>query len=318
MLLFDDDYRLSHNQAHGANLAKGGTLLAGLLLGVAVLMMFGGLYQVVTYRQRKLDTVILNDGSDRSFIHKRETKSLFDGFAGAVKGFAPVFLNGSRKEKLEKKLDQAGMSETPEDVVASQIAGGIIGVAFGCIGFLAGGIGILTVLFFGFMGVMRPQMTLTKKWNQRRKDIDEAILSFVDVFSLMLETGASIYSGLEKAGNAVGGALGEEMNVMLRRSRSRGMTEALHQMSEKMNHPDLTGLVTILHQANKYGAGMDVVYSLRQFSFAVRTNKRNQIDQKVQKMSTKILFPMFFFILMPMMAILFAPVMLSFGRSGLL
>lgn len=96
------------------------------------------------------------------------------------------------------------------------------------------------------------------------------------------------------------------------------MTESLHQMSEKMNHPDLTGLVTILHQANKYGAGMDVVYSLRQFSFAVRTNKRNQIDQKVQKMSTKILFPMFFFILMPMMAILFAPVMVSFGKSGLL
>lgn len=292
--------------------------MTGLFLGISVFLVFGGLYQLATYRQRKLDTVILNDGSSRSFIPKKESRSLFDAFAGSLKGFSSVFMNESRKEKLEKKLDQAGMSETPEDIVAAQIAGGIIGIIIGCIGFFAGGIGVLTVLFFGFMGVMRPQMTLTKKWNQRRKDIDDGILSFVDVFSLMLDTGASIYSGMEKAANVVGGALGEEILVMLRRSRSRGMTEALHQMSERMNHPDLNGLVTILHQANKYGGGMDVVYSLRQFSFALRTSKRNQIDQKVQKVGTKILIPMFFFILMPMMAILFAPVMMSFGKSGML
>lgn len=291
--------------------------MIGLFSGIAVFILFAGLYQVLTFRQRKLDTVILHDDSYRSYSLE-QASGLFKALARNMEGIAQLILNKVRRDKLEKKLDQAGSRKTPEEVVGEQLTGALIGVIVGSIGLLAGGIGILTMLFFGFAGFLRPQMALTKTWNKRRKEIDDQILAFVDVFSLMLETGASIYSGMDKAAGAVGGPLGEEINVMLRQSKARGMTNALHKMSERINHPDINGLVTILNQANKYGAGMDVVYSLRQFSFAVRTGRQNQIDQRVQKMSTKILFPMFFFILMPMMAILFAPVMLSFGRSGLL
>ncbi|MFD1363100.1 type II secretion system F family protein [Lentibacillus salinarum] len=294
--------------------------MVGILAGLSVLLLFGGIYQVATFRRRKLDNVILHEESFRKRFNAQteQTSRLFKQLAEKMEGFAPLVLSTSRRQKLENKLDQAGSKQTPEEIAGEQLTGLSIGVLFGSVGFLAGGLGILTLFFFGFAGWMRPQVALNKKWQERRKDIDDQLLSFVDVFSLMLETGASIYSGMEKAALAVSGPLGEEMNVMLRQSKTRGMTDALHQMSLRVDQPDLNGLVTILHQANKYGAGMDVVYSLRQFSFAVRTNKRNQIDQTVQKMSTKILFPMFFFILMPMMAILFAPVMMSFGQSGLL
>ncbi|MFD1362717.1 type II secretion system F family protein [Lentibacillus salinarum] len=293
--------------------------MIGVLAGVSVLLLFGGIYQVLTFRRRKLDNVILHEETfrDRSYKPVEQTSRLFKQLAEKMRGFVPLVLNDSRKKKLEQKLDQAGVKRTPEEMVSEQLAGALIGILFGSVGFLAGGMGILILLFFGFAGWVRPQVALNKKWKERREDINDQLLSFVDVFSLMLETGASIYSGMEKAALAVSGPLGEEMNVMLRQSKTRGMTDALHQMSLRVDQPDLNGLVTILHQANKYGAGMDVVYSLRQFSFAVRNNRHNQIDQKVQKMSTKILFPMFFFILMPMMAILFAPVLMSFGQSGL-
>lgn len=293
--------------------------MIGIFASLSILLLFGGIYQVLTFRRRKLDDVILHEESIRKQHEKSaQRQGVFQQLALRMEPFAPFVLSGIRRKKLETKLDQAGVSQTPEEITGEQLAGSLIGVVFGSVGFLAGGIGIITFLFFGLFGWLRPQIVLNKKWNKRREDIDEQLLSFVDVFSLMLETGASIYSGMEKASDAIGGALGEEMKETLKRSQTRGLTDSLQQMALRINLPDLNGLITILNQANKYGSGMDIVYSLRQFSFALRTNRRNEIDQKVQKMSTKILFPMFFFILMPMMAILFAPVMESFGQSGVL
>src|SRR5699024_8513111 len=116
-------------------------------MGLAVFIVSVGVYQLITYRQRRLDTIILNDGShrERSFSPTKQTNQLFNRLAGSMTGFSSVFLNESRREKLEKKLEQAGMNQTPEDMIATQIAGGVIGVAFGCLGFLAGAIGFITV-----------------------------------------------------------------------------------------------------------------------------------------------------------------------------
>lgn len=293
--------------------------MIGVMFSICTLFLTGGVYQLVTYRQRKLDTIILHDETyrDRSYTPFGQTTRLFQQLTDRLQGFSQLFLNERKKMALEKKLDQAGERKTPEVLVSEQLAGCLIGIIFGSIGFLAGGLGLLSMLFLGFLGFMRPQMALTRKWRERRKEMSNSLLSFVDVFALMLETGASIYSGMDKASRAVGGALGEEIQIMLRQSKSRGLSDALHQMSLRVNQQDIDGLVTILNQAGRYGAGMNIVHSLRQFSFAVRTNKRNDIDKQVQKVGIKILFPMFLFILMPMLAILFAPVMASFGRSGL-
>lgn len=293
--------------------------MIGVLFAIGILLLTGGLYQLVTYRERQLDAIILHEEMyrDRSYMPLRQTNRLFQQLATRLQGFSQLFLNERKKTAMDKRLDQAGLRKTPEAFVSEQLAGGFIGLIFGSIGFLAGDLGLLSMLFFGVFGFMRPLMALTRKWRERRKEMSDCLISFVDVFALMLETGASIYSGMEKAARAIGGVLGDEMETMLKQSKGRGLSDALHQMAVRVSQQDIDGFVTILNQASKYGAGMDVVHSLHQFSFAVRMNKRNDIDKQVQKMGTKILFPMFLFILMPMLAILFAPVMASFGSSGL-
>ena len=203
-------------------------------------------------------------------------------------------------------------------LIASQLAGGILGLVLGSIGFLAGSLGLISTLLFTLYGWAYPRMLIHRKWRIRRKLIGDDLLPFVDLLALMMETGASLYNGLEKTAKAVGGPLGKEIEGMLKQGQRQGFTEALHKMGQRVNHPMLDGFITIVSQANRYGSGMDVVHSLRQFSFSLRTHKRHEIDKEIQKMGIKILFPIFFFILMPMMAILFAPVLASFGQSGLL
>ena len=294
-------------------------MLFGVVFGFSFFLVIIGIYQVATYRTRKLDRVILHDSTYRNQLYKSKdaTQSIFISLAHRLQGLSSLFLNEKRKRTLEQKLDQASVAITPEELVGEQLAGALIGAIFGCIGFFAGKVGILTLLFFTMFGWLKPQMALDRKWRQRRKQISDQLLSFVDIYALMIDTGASLYSGLEKAGRAVGKSLGEEIAGMLKQSQSRGLMDALRQFSERIQHPDIDGFVTILHQASKYGAGMDVVNSLRQFSYALRSNRQNEIEKNVQKIGVKILFPMYFFILLPMMAILFAPVIASFGASGL-
>lgn len=293
--------------------------MVGIFSGLSVFLIVIGIYILMTRRQRVLDAVILSDVSSRVFIPVEGAKSLFQALAEKLEGVAVLFIrNEKQREKLDKLLDQAGEKISAEQLASYQLAGGIAGLVLGSIGFLAGSIGVLTTLLFILYGLMYPRMKLHRKWRQRRKRIGDDLLPFVDLLALMMETGASLYNGLEKSAKAVGGPLGLEMEAMLRQGRQQGFTEALHKMGQRLSHPMLDGFVTIVSQANRYGSGMDVVHSLRQYSFSLRTYKRHETDREIQKMGVKILFPIFFFILIPMMAILFAPILSSFGESGLL
>lgn len=293
--------------------------MIGVLVGLSVMLMVVGLYMILTHRRRVLDAVILSNYSSRVFLPFDEARGIFDALAEKLDGMAGIFLrNEKQREKLENMLDQAGERITAERLISRQLAGGMAGVVLGGIGLLAGKIGVITMLFFGLYGLMYPRMILNRKWRQRRKQMEDDLLPFVDMLALMIETGASMFSGMEKSAKAVGGPLGAEIESMLKMSQQQGFTEALHRMAQRLKHPVMDGFATILAQAFRYGAGMDVVHSLRQYSFALRTQKRNDIDRQVQKMGVKIMFPIFFFILIPMMAVLFSPVLASFGRSGLL
>ncbi|GGK34934.1 hypothetical protein GCM10010965_29850 [Caldalkalibacillus thermarum] len=293
--------------------------MTGLLTGLSVFLIVTGIYMIVSHRRYVLDAVILADTSSRAFVPVEEAKTLFDNLARKLEVVAQALVrNDKQKEKLNRLLDQAGERITAEQLVSRQLAGGLIGLLFGGTALIAGSVGVIIAVLFSFYGFMYPKMIIHRKWRTRRRQIGEDLLPFTDVLALMLETGSSLYGGMEKAAKAVGGPLGEDMEAMLKQGQREGFTEALHKMGTRINHPMLDGLITIISQANRYGAGMDVVHALRQFSFALRTHRRHEIDREIQKMGIKILFPIFFFILVPMMAILFAPVLASFGQSGLL
>src|SRR5690625_1601436 len=195
---------------------------------------------MATFKRRRLDDIILHEESIRRHHDKKSTRSgLFQQLALNMEPFAPIVLSETRREKLETKIIQAGVEQTPEEIAGEQLAGLIIGIIMGSIGLLVGGLGIVTLLFFGFMGWFHPAVKLNKERRKRREEIDEQLLSFIDVFSLMLESRASLFSGMEKAAHAVGGPLGDEMKEMLNRSRSRGLTESLQQMALRINMPNL-------------------------------------------------------------------------------
>lgn len=174
------------------------------------------------------------------------------------------------------------------------------GGAVPAVAFLDIGLGpkFILVLLCAMTGFFIPNMVLKARAQARTLEVRQHLPDVVDLLEICVSGGM----GLDMAWNAVAEEarpvsplLADEMaltNLEIHLGEERG--EALRHMAERTGATELSSLVAVLVQSERFGTS--VSQALRVFAASMRETRSQRAEELAEKMGVKMLFPMILFI----------------------
>lgn len=251
---------------------------------------------------------------ERSF----STRSL-KPFLSKLQRFGRKLTPSGNIEKLQRQLLIAGH---PKGLTITDFLG---------LRFLAGaGIGIgafvvatartdfsmaVLIAVAGFIiGLNFPDYWLKQQVKTRQKAIALALPDALDMMSICVDAGLGFEAALQKVGDRWEDALALEFQRVVSDTRV-GMRRgtALRNMVERTDVAEIASFVAVLIQADKLGIGIrDVLHTQ---SVQMRIRRRQRAEEEARKAPLKMLFPLVFFIMPAIFAIVLGPAVPLLMRS---
>jgi tight adherence protein C len=300
-----------------------------LIAGCAGILVYAVIYLANAQRAQDLDTVQARlrqlDRQRRGGslalreelsapLSERVLKPLLRSAVRFFVRLIPARDRGGNNGKLKRSLEMAGFSMGVEDFLALQLvvmlgAGGA-GVLLGAV---AGAIPSRILLLFlvgTFGGYTVLRYLVAAKATARRTAIEQQLPDMLDLLSVSVEAGLGFEQALHYITENMEGPLIDEVAVTYREmSMGRPRRDALALLGERCDVPDVQSFTGALNQAGQLGIPIRNV--LQAQSAAIRRSRRSKVQEKAAKVSTKILFPMLFFIFPVLFIVLMGPAVLS-------
>ena len=143
-------------------------------------------------------------------------------------------------------------------------------------------------------GYLLPGIALARMAKRRQHKVRLATPDALDLLVVSVEAGLGLDQALQRVGDeltTVHPALSEDLrmiNLELRAGKPR--SEALHNLAARTGVDDLTSLVAILVQTDKFGTS--VAQALRVYSDVLRTKRRQRAEEAAAKTAVKMVFPL--------------------------
>ncbi|HEY3883886.1 MAG TPA: type II secretion system F family protein [Vicinamibacterales bacterium] len=153
------------------------------------------------------------------------------------------------------------------------------------IGVALGGLGL---------GYVLPGMVLARMAKRRAHRIRLALADMLDLLVVSVEAGLGLDQAIARVSAELASAypeLSEELrliNLELRAGKPR--SEALRNLADRTGVDDLSSIVTMLIQTDKFGTS--VAQSLRVASETLRTKRRQRAEEAAAKTGVKMVFPL--------------------------
>ncbi|HUN08962.1 MAG TPA: type II secretion system F family protein [Aggregatilineales bacterium] len=230
----------------------------------------------------------------------------------------------SQIDDTRKKLELAGMAGQiePTTFFAMRI-GATLGLALlafmvffvfaaernpNAILYVAGGAGL---------GFILPVMWLQSKISRRQENILRALPDALDLLSICVEAGLGFDQAMgkiyEKWDNDLAIAFGRVLReIQLGKLRR----EALRDMAERMQVPDITSFTAAVIQADQLGVSLNKI--LRVQSDQMRVKRRQRAQEKAHQAPVKMMIPMVLLIFPSLWIVLLGPAVISLLNSGAL
>jgi tight adherence protein C len=144
------------------------------------------------------------------------------------------------------------------------------------------------------IGYVLPGMVLARVAKRRSHRIRLALPDALDLLVVSVEAGLGLDQAISRVAAELSFAypdLSDELkmiNLELRAGKPRA--EALRNMAERSGVDDLSSLVTMLVQTDKFGTS--VAQSLRVYSDTLRTKRRQRAEEAAAKTGVKMVFPL--------------------------
>ena len=163
-------------------------------------------------------------------------------------------------------------------------------------------------------GYVLPGMVLARKAKGRAHRIRMALADMLDLLVVSVEAGLGLDQALSRVGAELAFAypeLSDELrliNLELRAGKAR--SEALRNLADRTGVEDLSSLVTMLIQTDKFGTS--VAQSLRVYSETLRTKRRQRAEEAAAKTGVKMVFPLVFCIFPAIWVVTIGPAAIRF------
>jgi len=225
-----------------------------------------------------------------------EEKPRFQGFIAAMKRLGEKAPKSPRElGSLRLRLVQAGYRREEALTIFFGIR---IAFAFALFALFASSIVFKPnlVLALGGLGLgyILPGMVLARLAKRRAHRIRLSLADMLDLLVVSVEAGLGLDQALQRVGQELAFAypeLSDELrliNLELRAGKPR--PEALRNLADRTGVDDLSSLVTMLIQTDKFGTS--VAQSLRVYSETLRTKRRQRAEEAAAKTGVKMVFPL--------------------------
>jgi tight adherence protein C len=163
-------------------------------------------------------------------------------------------------------------------------------------------------------GYVLPGMALARMAKKRAHKIRLALADALDLLVVSVEAGLGLDQAMSRVGSELAFAypdLSDELkliNLELRAGKPRA--EALRNLADRTGVDDLSSLVTMLIQTDKFGTS--VAQSLRVYSETLRTKRRQRAEEAAAKTGVKMVFPLVFCIFPAIWVVTIGPAAIRF------
>jgi len=167
------------------------------------------------------------------------------------------------------------------------------------------------------VGYFLPMWWLHYAINSRKEKILLAFPDSLDLMVVCVEAGLGLDAAINRVCTEIRFAhkeLAEEFNLVsleLRTGLSRA--EALKNLSRRVDLEDVSSLVALLIQTDKFGTSIG--QALRVHSDAMRVNRQLRAEELAAKLPVKLLFPLVFFIFPSLFVIIVGPAAVKIART---
>lgn len=245
--------------------------------------------------------------------------------AGGVQGAGAVavrklgsmnrrFMWPSYEMNMGRSLVKSGEASNwkPEDIMAFQEIGFVVGVVFALVVANFFAINLLWSLVGALIGIFYPLIWINDKVTKRHLAISRALPFNLDLLTLSVEAGLDFTAALAKVvEKGKTGPLRDELNLVLKQLKmGKTREEALKSMIVRVDLAALTQFVTALIQADKMGTSLGKV--LRIQSTQLRIDRTQRAEKLANEAPVKMLFPLIACIFPTVFMVLFGPIVFAF------
>jgi len=163
-------------------------------------------------------------------------------------------------------------------------------------------------------GYVLPGMALARMAKRRAHKIRLSLADALDLLVVSVEAGLGLDQAMSRVAAELAFAypqLSDELrliNLELRAGKAR--SEALRNLADRTGVDDLSSLVTMLIQTDKFGTS--VAQSLRVYSETLRTKRRQRAEEAAAKTGVKMVFPLVFCIFPAIWVVTIGPAAIRF------
>lgn len=222
--------------------------------------------------------------------------------------------------KMRRNLIKSGDPKgyKPEDMMALQEIGFVVGLIFGMIVVNAIGWNLAASLGGALIGMFYPIIWINDQVKKRHLQISRALPFNLDLLTLSVEAGLDFTGALAKVvEKGKQGPLREELQMVLKQLKmGKTREECLKDMIARVDLPSLTTFVTALIQADKMGTSLGKI--LRIQSTQLRIDRTQRAEKLANEAPVKMLFPLIACIFPTIFMVLFGPIVFAFmfGNIG--
>ncbi|MEY2569991.1 MAG: tight adherence protein [Acidimicrobiaceae bacterium] len=217
--------------------------------------------------------------------------------------------------KIRREILAAGLYKlTPRALVGYQVLAASIGAFYGLIFDIiphAGG-PILDTIVLALFGWLIP-ITYVRRTGRLRLDrIERALPDVIDLIVVSVEAGQGFAQAMTTAADRTPGALGEELRLTLQEQRfGLPMDRALENLNTRADTGNMRTFVRGVVQGERLGVSIGQI--MRNIAREMRLRRRSAAEERAQKTTVKILFPLVFLILPALFIVLLAPALMGIG-----
>jgi tight adherence protein C len=185
---------------------------------------------------------------------------------------------------------------------------------------LAGTTGRLVLavtVYFAGIGYITPLLVVRSKRRRRHKDLRHALADTLDLLVVCVEAGLGLNQALVRVAEEirhVSDAMSLELlqtNAEIRAGTPRDT--ALRQLADRTGVDDLSSLVTMLIQTDRFGTS--IARSLRVQSDTLREKRKQRAEEAAAKTAIKMVFPLVFCIFPAMFVVILGPAAIRLIRA---
>jgi tight adherence protein C len=303
-------------------------ILLGILVVVGLVIVTGLVYvglredkgrdplqdRLAQYGERELPSSLEEVELQLSF-RDRVLIPLLKQLAGITVRFTPQ----KQLEATRKQLEMAGSTNDPTTFFAMRIVMTVVGFFIGAFLFLGPpklfvGTDTLKAILATFgaaaLGFYFPVLSLRSRISKRQNNIIKALPDALDLLVICVEAGLGFDMAMgkvyEKWDNELALAFGRVLReIQLGKLRR----EALKDMADRMDVPDVNAFTAAIIQADQLGVSMAKI--LRVQSDQMRVKRRQRAQEKAQQAPVKMMIPMVLLIFPSIWIVLLGPALLQ-------